>query len=37
MDDADFTEAVQRPATIDGETGRLSATLQWFGFGAWKR
>jgi ubiquinone/menaquinone biosynthesis C-methylase UbiE len=37
MDDADFTEAVQRPASIDGETGRLSATLQWFGFGAWKR
>jgi len=37
MSDDDFTEAVQRPATIDGQTGRLSATLQWFGFGAWKR
>jgi SAM-dependent methyltransferase len=37
MDDAAFTEAVRRPITIDGETGRLSATLQWFGFGAWKR
>ncbi len=37
MDDASFTEAVQRPPSIDGETGRLSATLQWFGFGAWKR
>jgi len=37
MSDDDFTEAVQRPAAIDGQTGRLSATLQWFGFGAWKR
>jgi hypothetical protein len=37
MEDSAFGEAVQRPATIDGETGRLSASLQWFGFGAWKR
>jgi SAM-dependent methyltransferase len=32
-----FTDAVRQPATIDGDTGRLSASLQWFGFGAWKR
>jgi ubiquinone/menaquinone biosynthesis C-methylase UbiE len=37
MEAAAFTEAVQRPTAIDGETGRLSASLQWFGFGAWKR
>jgi ubiquinone/menaquinone biosynthesis C-methylase UbiE len=37
MSDADFADAVQRPAEIGGETGRLSASLQWFGFGAWKR
>ena len=37
MEDSAFAEAVHRPATIDGETGRLSASLQWFGFGAWKR
>ena len=37
MSEAAFTEAVQRPGEIDGQTGRLSAALQWFGFGAWKR
>lgn len=37
MSDADFTEAVREVATIGGETGRLSAALRWFGFGAWKR
>jgi ubiquinone/menaquinone biosynthesis C-methylase UbiE len=36
MADDEFAEAVRRPASIDGQTGRLSATLQWFGFGAWK-
>ena len=37
MSDEAFAEAVRTPATIGGETGRLSASLQWFGFGAWKR
>jgi SAM-dependent methyltransferase len=37
MDEADFAAAVHAPLRIDGDTGRLSASLQWFGFGAWKR
>ncbi|MBS0419634.1 MAG: class I SAM-dependent methyltransferase [Proteobacteria bacterium] len=37
MDEADFAAAVHAPSRIDGDTGRLSASLQWFGFGAWKR
>ena len=37
MPDEAFAEAVQRPAAINGETGRLSAVLEWFGFGTWKR
>jgi len=37
MDEADFAAAVHAPQRIDGDTGRLSASLQWFGFGAWKR
>ncbi len=32
-----FVEAIRSPQRIDGDTGRLSASLQWFGFGAWKR
>jgi len=33
----DFIAAIRAPQRIDGDTGRLSASLQWFGFGAWKR
>ena len=33
----DFVESIRAPRKIDGDTGRLSASLQWFGFGAWKR
>ncbi len=33
----EFAAAVDGPQAIDGDTGRLSASLQWFGFGAWKR
>jgi len=33
----DFIDAIRAPRRIDGDTGRLSASLQWFGFGAWKR
>jgi len=35
MDEADFIAAIRAPQKIDGDTGRLSASLQWFGFGAW--
>jgi SAM-dependent methyltransferase len=31
-----FIDAVNAPPTLDGDTGRLSASLNWFGFGAWK-
>ena len=37
MKDSDFAAAVHAPQRFDGETGRLSASLQWFGYGAWKR
>jgi SAM-dependent methyltransferase len=37
MDEGDFVRAIRAPQRIDGDTGRLSASLQWFGFGAWKR
>ena len=33
----EFVAAIREPQKIDGDTGRLSASLQWFGFGAWKR
>lgn len=32
----DFSAAVNAPSEIGGDTGRLSASLNWFGFGAWK-
>ncbi len=32
-----FIQAVNAPPSVDGDTGRLSASLNWFGFGAWKR
>jgi SAM-dependent methyltransferase len=31
-----FIDAVNAPPSLDGDTGRLSASLNWFGFGAWK-
>jgi SAM-dependent methyltransferase len=37
MNEDDFVQAIRAPQRIDGDTGRLSASLQWFGFGAWKR
>lgn len=36
MPEHEFIDAVSEPQTIDGDTGRLSARLQWFGFGARK-
>jgi SAM-dependent methyltransferase len=37
MDEAAFSEAVNHPPEVGTDTGRLSATVHWFGFGAWKR
>ena len=37
MTDAAFGEAVNHPPEIGSDTGRLSATVHWFGFGGWKR
>jgi ubiquinone/menaquinone biosynthesis C-methylase UbiE len=37
MPEDEFASAIRAPQRIDGDTGRLSASLQWFGFGAWKR
>jgi len=37
MAESDFIAAIRGEQRIDGDTGRLSASLQWFGFGAWKR
>ena len=37
MDEAKFADAVRGVQRIDGDTGRLSASLQWFAFGGWKR
>lgn len=37
MLERDFVDSIHAPQSIDGDTGRLSASLQWFGFGAWKR
>jgi ubiquinone/menaquinone biosynthesis C-methylase UbiE len=36
MPEADFVAAVNNPPEIGGDTGRLSDSVQWFGFGAWK-
>jgi SAM-dependent methyltransferase len=35
-DEDAFIAAVNAPPSFDGETGRLSASLNWFGFGGWK-
>jgi SAM-dependent methyltransferase len=32
-----FIDAVNAPPEIGGDTGRLSASVHWFGFGAWKK
>jgi hypothetical protein len=37
VNEEEFAQAIRAPQRIDGDTGRLSATLQWFGFGGWKR
>lgn len=37
MPEKAFIEAVRGKQAIDGNTGRLSEGVQWFGFGAWKR
>lgn len=33
----DFIAAVSRTGQIDGNTGRLNATMEWYGFACWKR
>ena len=37
MTDDAFAAAVNHPPEIGSDTGRLSATVHWFGFGGWKR
>jgi SAM-dependent methyltransferase len=37
MSPAEFSDALKRKRAIDGNTGRLSAALEWYGFAAWKR
>jgi ubiquinone/menaquinone biosynthesis C-methylase UbiE len=37
MEEAEFAQAVNHPPEVGADTGRLSATVHWFGFGAWKR
>lgn len=36
MEESDFITAINADATFDDKTGRLTAGIQWFGFGAWK-
>jgi len=36
MPEEQFAAAVGGGRAIDGDTGRLSTGVQWFGFGAWK-
>lgn len=36
VDEADFKRAVAGPAEFDEDTGRLSDSIQWYGFGARK-
>jgi ubiquinone/menaquinone biosynthesis C-methylase UbiE len=36
MSEADYAEALEQPPQVGGDTGRLSSTVHWFGFGAWK-
>jgi ubiquinone/menaquinone biosynthesis C-methylase UbiE len=37
MSEIDFAEAVRSSHVIGKDTGRLSADIEWFGFGSWKR
>jgi SAM-dependent methyltransferase len=37
MDEADFAASIRAPAGIDDKVGRLTAGINWFGFGAWKQ
>lgn len=36
MPESEFAAAVRGARQVDGNTGRLSSGVQWFGFGAWK-
>ncbi|MFT6771711.1 MAG: ubiquinone/menaquinone biosynthesis C-methylase UbiE [Congregibacter sp.] len=36
MQAQDYAEAIQVDAEFGGNTGRLAAGIEWFGFGAWK-
>lgn len=36
MDEADFERAIGANGEIDDKVGRLTAGVNWFGFGAWK-
>lgn len=36
VSEQDFAAAVAREGHIDGNTGRLNATMEWYGFGGWK-
>jgi ubiquinone/menaquinone biosynthesis C-methylase UbiE len=37
MDEADFEAAIGASGEIDDKVGRLTAGINWFGFGAWKQ
>jgi ubiquinone/menaquinone biosynthesis C-methylase UbiE len=37
MSESDFADAVRSSHVIGKDTGRLSADIEWFGFGSWKR
>lgn len=36
MDEKAFSQAVNSTHDVNHDTGRLSSSVQWFGFGAWK-
>jgi hypothetical protein len=36
MDEADFKSTIGASVDIDDKVGRLTAGINWFGFGAWK-
>jgi hypothetical protein len=37
MDEADFETSIGTSGEIDDKAGRLTAGINWFGFGAWKQ
>ena len=37
MDEADFEASISASGDIDDKVGRLTAGINWFGFGAWKQ